>query len=72
MRYKLVFKEEAAQQTIEAFLWYENKSAGLGESFLTELDVCYGRASAQSGSIPKAIQEFQTGSIGPLSLRYNL
>ncbi len=35
---KLIIKEEAARETIEAFLWYETTNKGLGESFLGELE----------------------------------
>lgn len=38
MKYELIIKEEAHLEIIEAFLYYEEKKVGLGESFLDQLD----------------------------------
>jgi plasmid stabilization system protein ParE len=38
--YNLIVKQEAAQEIINAYHWYESKSEGLGESFLSALDDC--------------------------------
>jgi len=36
----LVFRDVAIAEAIEAYGWYENRSAGLGERFLTSVDEC--------------------------------
>ncbi|HEY9184680.1 MAG TPA: type II toxin-antitoxin system RelE/ParE family toxin [Salegentibacter sp.] len=38
MTFKLIIKEEAQLEIIEAFLYYEEKKVGLGGSFLDHLD----------------------------------
>jgi hypothetical protein len=59
MKYALVLKEEAAQETIEAFLWYEVRSLGLGESFLEELEECYNRVVQHPESFQKQYKDFR-------------
>lgn len=39
--YKLIFKHRALLMVKEAYNWYEKQKIGLGEEFLSELDVCY-------------------------------
>ncbi len=41
MAYKVIIKEEAQNDTLEAYLYYEEKQQGLGERFLTELYTRY-------------------------------
>jgi hypothetical protein len=41
MAYNLSVKEEALAHTLEAYLYYEDKSAGLGEKFLNLLQDVY-------------------------------
>ncbi len=38
MRLKLVIKPQAEEDIRDIFEWYENKSEGLGESFLEDLE----------------------------------
>ncbi len=45
MAYNLVVKEEALSDTLEAFLYYEDKSEGLGERFMTALQMRYDQIS---------------------------
>mgnify|MGYP001155433852 CR=1 FL=1 len=40
-KYNLVVKEDADQEIIDAYLWYEERSEGLGERFLSCLDECF-------------------------------
>lgn len=40
-KYNLVIKEEANQEIIDAYFWYETKSEGLGERFFLSLDQCF-------------------------------
>ena len=41
MAYTLVVKEEAQADALEAYLYYEGRSVGLGERFLNELTLRY-------------------------------
>lgn len=41
MAYKLIVKEEAIADAVEAFQYYEPQSPGLGERFLRNLVECY-------------------------------
>jgi toxin ParE1/3/4 len=41
MRYNIELRSLAALEVIEAFDWYEEQRAGLGEEFLYELDEFY-------------------------------
>lgn len=43
MPYILEFKDEANQEIIEAYLYYEEKRTGLGEEFLEHLDTYFDR-----------------------------
>lgn len=56
---KLLIKEEAAQETIEAFLWYEAKSKRLGEFFLAELDECYDKIAQNPEAFQKQYKDFR-------------
>jgi len=39
--YNLIIKEEAREEIISAFFWYESKQPQLGERFLNKLDDCF-------------------------------
>ncbi len=41
MDYKLVLQHEAILDMREAFSWYEEQKAGLGYSFLEEVETCF-------------------------------
>lgn len=38
MKYFLIVKEEADNESAESYLWYENQQTGLGEEFLEEVE----------------------------------
>lgn len=40
MAYLILFSEDADNEIIDAFNWYNNQKQGLGEEFLKELDTC--------------------------------
>ena len=42
MAAKLVFTSEAEQDITEAYRWYEDRRAGLGEDFLSCVEACLG------------------------------
>ena len=39
--HNLVVKEEASQEIVNAYRWYENITEGLGERFLNALEGCF-------------------------------
>ncbi|MDE3144771.1 MAG: type II toxin-antitoxin system RelE/ParE family toxin [Bacteroidota bacterium] len=41
MTYQIIIKEEALEDTREAYNYYENLSEGLGERFLEKLEAAY-------------------------------
>lgn len=43
MKYHLIIKEEANQEIIDSYLYYETKSKGLGEKFLGNLETYFDR-----------------------------
>ncbi len=43
----LIIKPRAILTVKKAYDWYEEQSKGLGEIFLSELDVCYKKVEAQ-------------------------
>lgn len=43
MMYHLILKEEASVDIEEAFIYYEEQSAGLGLRFIQELDIHFNR-----------------------------
>jgi plasmid stabilization system protein ParE len=43
MKYYFIIKEEANQEIIESYLYYETKSQGLGEKFLENLEIYFDR-----------------------------
>lgn len=51
---RLVLRQEAEADILEAFRWYESKRVGLGEDFLGEVDVAFVRALEAPGSFPVA------------------
>ncbi len=38
MKYSIIFRPEAEEELKEAFFWYEDKRAGLGDDFLSHVD----------------------------------
>lgn len=43
MKYNLIIKEEANQEIIDSYLYYESKSKGLGEKFIETLGIYFDR-----------------------------
>lgn len=43
MKHEFVISEEAHEEVFDAYHWYEDQKAGLGEKFLKHLDNCYKR-----------------------------
>ena len=42
MKYEIVFHPEATREYIDAYEWYEEKQAGLGERFILSIDEAIG------------------------------
>jgi hypothetical protein len=42
MSYRLVVRPKAAQEAIEAYIWFEMRTPGRGERFFDAVDECYG------------------------------
>ncbi len=40
-KHKFIIQEEANNEIIQAYLWYETKQEGLGEKFIDALETCY-------------------------------
>ena len=41
MKHQVIVREEAAEEILTSFIWYEKRKDGLGEKFLVELDEVY-------------------------------
>jgi len=41
MAYKVIVNEKATKDALQAYLYYEEKQKGLGERFLTKLEIRY-------------------------------
>ncbi len=41
--YQLVIKPLALEMVKNAYRWYEQEQPGIGEVFLKEIDICYGK-----------------------------
>ncbi|MDO6761096.1 type II toxin-antitoxin system RelE/ParE family toxin [Tamlana sp. 2_MG-2023] len=52
MKYDLEVKDEANSETIEAYLYYEEKRIGLGEAFLEHLETYFDRITANPEHFP--------------------
>lgn len=50
---------EAGQDIDEAYAWYENQRAGLGEEFLGCVDVCIGRICKNPEWYPVAYRHYR-------------
>ncbi len=49
---ELITAPEAAEDTIEAYGWYESRQIGLGEEFLNCVDACIESARRSPGMYP--------------------
>ncbi|WP_438426249.1 type II toxin-antitoxin system RelE/ParE family toxin [Aquimarina macrocephali] len=52
MKYELEIKEEANLEMIKAYLYYEKQQIGLGEQFLTHLDIYIDRIQTNPEHYP--------------------
>lgn len=63
MKYTLEIKDEANLETIEAYLYYEEKRKGLGEEFLEHLDIYFERITANPKHFPQKRKPYREAFI---------
>jgi len=63
MKYQLEIKKEASLETIEAYLYYEEKRFGLGEAFLEHLDFYFDRIVANPEHFPQKRKPYREAFI---------
>ncbi len=63
MEYQLEIKKEASLEAIEAYLYYEEKRFGLGESFLEHLDYYFDRIVANPEHFPQKRKPYREAFI---------
>lgn len=63
MKYTLEVKEEANREIIEAYLYYEEKRAGLGEEFLEHLDTYFERITTNPKHFPQKRKPYREAFI---------
>lgn len=61
--YSLLIKPRAIQMTKEAYRWYEEQKAGLGEEFLEELDKDYDKLQSHPKYFGKVKNNFRQSSL---------
>lgn len=59
MTYSLRFLREVEEDLIAAYVWYETKTAGLGEEFLSMFYACCGEIPRNPLLYPKVYREFR-------------
>jgi plasmid stabilization system protein ParE len=53
MSHRLIVGASAEDDINVAYRWYEERSSGLGERFLDEIEACFGRISLNPMSYPE-------------------
>jgi hypothetical protein len=61
--YQLVLKPRAILITKDAYDWYEAQRLGLGEIFLTELDICYKKIQTNPAANSKVKKNYRQGRL---------
>ena len=69
MEYVLTFRAEARDEMEDAYNWYEDQKAKLGEDFLTCVDSTLDRIEQQPESYPCCFPGFSTSCDSSVSLR---
>jgi len=74
MHYPLIFHTEVETDISDAYNWYENKQAGLGERLLSELAAGYQKLAIQPELFSKAAGNYRklTLSHFPYSIIYEI
>jgi hypothetical protein len=63
MKYSLEVKQEANLETIQVYLYYEEKRTGLGEEFLEHLDAYFDRIVANPKHFPEKRKPYREAFI---------
>ncbi len=63
MTYQLIVREKAEQQATEAYIWYEERLAGLGDEFLLSLDVCLNSIEKNPNIFQKKYKNVRMGMV---------
>lgn len=63
MTYRLSIRDEAAQQMVETFLWYESRRSGLGEAFFSSLDSVYHTICSHPEAFQKRYKNFRAATL---------
>lgn len=58
---KLIFAPEAEQDIADAYAWYENRRAGLGEEFLSSLEACLESIRRDPEIYSKFFEDYRRG-----------
>ena len=61
--YNLVIKEEAKNEIIKAYQWYESKQANLGNRFINLLDDYFFRIKTTPYTFPKKLNDMRQVTI---------
>ncbi|MES1226137.1 MAG: type II toxin-antitoxin system RelE/ParE family toxin [Bacteroidota bacterium] len=61
--YSLIIKARAVLMTKDAYEWYEEQKAGLGEEFLDELDGLYNKLSSYPEYFGKIKKNFRQAAL---------
>lgn len=63
MKYEIEIKDEANLETIDAYLYYEDKRIGLGEEFLAHLDSYFDRIRTYPEHFPQKRKPYREAFI---------
>ena len=72
--YLLEVRDKADLEVKEAFLYYENKSQGLGERFLAQVENCFKRIILNPEQFPRRYRSYREAVVNkfPYVVIYNL
>jgi hypothetical protein len=65
--HQIILKPRAVLMIKDAYDWYEERSKGLGEIFLDELDKCYKKLQSNPAGSPKIIK-LSAGAVEKISI----
>ncbi len=61
--YTLLIKQEAREEIIDAYKWYESKQRNLGVRFIDTLDVYFNRIETTPKTFPKVLNTIRQSTI---------
>ena len=63
MSYNLIVRAKAEQHAVEAYTWYEERLAGLGNEFLLSLDACINSIERNPNLFQKKYKNIRMGML---------